>query len=278
MNETIEATDQAEVIEEVEQATVEIQEESAPSEEAKAEEQAQSEPEDKAEKEGGVQKRINELTKQRYEEARRAQEAEERAKAYEQRLAEVEQKNAQGQWQAQQPKIEDYDYDHDRWTQAYQSWHSQGVQIAQQAQQESQRQLHAQQEQLKKQSEVSRKVAEAQTKYPDFIEKLNSPDVPSLAQMNQTAYEAMVDSDSMGEIAYYLASNPAEVYRFQDMTPIRAVKEIAMLESRLNAAPAKITAAPAPPSKVAGQTTVTKDPDKLTTAEWMVMRRENMRN
>jgi len=268
LSEAEQATDQAEVIEQAESVVEEITEGSAPSEvEAKAETTAEE-----PEKEGGVQKRINELTRQRYEESQAREEAIHQATEYKRQLDELQAKQVQGDWQQQQPRLEDFDSEQ-AWAQAYQNWTHEGVQRQQHAQTQLAQQEQVRQEQLKKQGEIQRKMVDAQAKYSDFNVKISDPNLPSLANLSPAAYEAVIDSDGMADIAYYLANNPAEVYKFQDMSPIRAVKEVAKLESKLSPSnkPA-ITAAPEPPSKVTGTSTTSTDPDKMTTTEWMAWR------
>jgi hypothetical protein len=268
LSETIEATDQAEVIEEAETASAEIVEESAPSEETTVE----TAPEDKK---NGVQKRIDELTRQRYEEAEARKEAEARIKQYEAQMAELQAKQAQGDLESRKPKIEDFDYDQGRFEEAYSSWLGEVNQRNQEVQQQQAQQQAQYEAQLKRQIEVERKIAEGRVKYPDFDEKVNNPQVPSLAQMNQAAFEALIESEQTADLSYYLANNPSEVYRFQGMSPVKAIKEIAKLESKLQAKPATTTKAPPPPTDISGKAEATSGPPKDIN-EWMRWRAQQL--
>lgn len=261
-------------------AVVEETEEAAPSEEIAETEVSEKPDQSTPEKDKkGVQKRIDELTRQRYEAEEARKELEQRLSQYEAQLNQVQTQHIQGQWEQYEPKIEDYDYDQAKWKQAYNSWLGEGLQRQQQAQAQAQQARKAQEDGLKKQIEMQRKMSEAQAKYPDFMLKVNNPELPSIANLNQAAYEALIDSDAMADISYYLASNPSEVYRFKDLTPIRAVKEIAKLEAKLSARPTNsITNAPEPPTKQVGKSTPAENPAKMTTAEWMEWRRKQIKS
>lgn len=251
-------------------------EEAAPSddsnestEQAKAPEGEEA-PAPKEPKKNSFQKRIDELTRQRYE-------AEQKAAQYEEQLAQYQRQVTETAHMSQKPTLEMYNYDQDAWAKAMDQWAEQGIK----RQQEAIRQAEQQKAYLAKQSEINRKIQEktlkAMEKYPDFQAKVSDPSVPSLAQVSPAAYEALITSDNMGEVAYYLANNPAEIYQYGSMSPIEAVRAIARLEAKLTPATKPTTKAPPPPSQINGRAESTIDPDSLPINEWMKMRQKQLK-
>lgn len=249
---------------------VDIQEEAATSD------SDESDPAEKPKK-GGFQKRIDELTRQRYEEQQARQEAEQRLAEYEKRLTELQTTQQMSQYDATKPTLEQFDYDHEAYENAYQEWVKTGIEREREAQTAAQKQAEEYQAKLNKQAEIQRKMAQAQEQYPDFMVKVNDPSLPSLAQINPAAYDALIESDQLGEVSYYLANNPSKVYEFSSMSPVQAVKEIARLEDKLSAKAKSVTQAPEPATSVKGKTEAVKDPQKMTTEEWMAWRKQSMR-
>jgi hypothetical protein len=225
--------------------------------------------EDEAKK-GGIQKRINELTREKYE-------AKQEAELIRQQLNELQaaQQKQQIENNSQPPRLEDYT-DDQSYYQAVQLWNQSQVEAIQKAQQESLQQQQAVEQQIKAQQALQAKMQAAVVKHPDFLMKINDPSLPSLQNINPAAFQAVVESDQFGEVAYYLANNPAELYNFGNLTPLQAVKEIAKLEIRLGSKPPSKTIPISPPSEVGGTASTTIDEDKLSTAEWIAMRNKKL--
>lgn len=242
-------------------------EEAAPSDDSN-ESPEESEPKE-AKKKSGFQKRIDEITRQRYE-------ADARAAQLEQELTQLRQQTLQDTYQSQKPTLEAFNYDQEAWAQAMEKWAEQGFT----AQQEQRQREDQQRAEAQRQAEISRRVQEqtfkALEKYPDFQVKVNDPSLPALSQVSPAAYEALVTSENMGEVAYYLANNPAEIYGMGSMSPIEAVRAIARLETKLTAKPKTTTNAPPPPSQVNGKAESVVNEDKLSTADWMKRRRQHI--
>lgn len=219
------------------------------------------------ESKGGFQSRINELTAARYQ-------AEQEAQQLREQLEQLTQKSHQTQHQLEKPTLEQYNYDHEAWSSAMEDWVKSGYESQIRAQQEAQQQYQQQQEQIRRQVELQTKVAKASEKYPDFQAKVFDPNLPSMSQINQAAYEAIVNSEYMADVAYHLASNPAEVYKFQNMSPVEAIREVVKLETRF-AKPSTPTTAPPPPSKLSGKgESVTAEPKDID--EWMKWRSDQV--
>jgi len=223
-----------------------------------------------AKKKSGFQKRIDELTRQRYE-------AEQRAQQLEDRLSKQQQEMSQIGHQTQKPTLEQFNYDEQSWAQAMESWAEQGIQ----RQQEIQQQAEQQRTEMSRQAEIGRKIQEqtvkAIEKYPDFHQKVNNPSLPSIQSVSPAAYEALITSENMGEVAYYLANNPAEVYQLGSMSPLDAVRAITRLEAKLSYTAPKPTQAPKPPSSVKGKSDAVTDLDRLPMKDWMNKRNEQIK-
>ena len=236
------------------------EEESAPSEEA-----AESETEEKPKK-GGVQKRIDELTRQRYEAEARAEQAEREA-------AELRQAQTKNGHNANRPTLEQYDYDQDAYEAAMVSWAEDGLKRQNEAATQAEKARAEQLEQIKRNAEINRKMTEGVTKYPDFIEVVSSPDLPSLQEINNTAFEAVINSDKMAEISYYLGKNPSEVYEFQNMPPISVMRKVIELEHKLGSSRKETTNAPPPPKSMNGNSDAGIDPSPKKRSEMSMAER-----
>lgn len=219
---------------------------------------------------GGFQRRIDELTRQRYEEQQRREQLEQQLREYQQKLQQTEIDGAK-------PTLEQYGYDGEAYAQALDQWYAQKQEQEQRSRQEQEQARQQQEQQIRQQVEMQRKVSEAQAKYPDFMDKVNDPSLPSLAQINQTAYQALTESDQMADVAYYLASNPSEVYKFQSLSPLQAVKEIARLEMKLGQKPKQQSKAPPPAQPVSGKSDASTGLDAdISTEEWMARRMKQL--
>ena len=251
----------------VEQSPVEQnagQEDSTTSNEAQQEE---------AKKKSGFQKRIDELTRQRYE--RDAQ-----INALQDRLNAIEQQNLQVTAEATKPTIEQYDYDHEAWAKAYSQWVDTQQATKEKQAQEQQQLAYQQQQQILQQQRLQEKIYEAQAKYPDFMQTINDPSLPNLQEINRAAYDAVLESDNMGAVAMHLAKNPEKVYSFASMTPVQAIREVAKLEYMLGQGKPQNPNTPPPPppaTDIRGTSDVSVNPTKMSTEEYIAWRNEQMK-
>lgn len=94
-----------------------------------------------------------------------------------------------------------------------------------------------------------------------------NPVTPAMAEVIQ-------DSERGPEVAYHLATHREDALRIARMTPLAAAREIGRIEATLDAPkPRTKTNAPPPPITLKGGTaTTTKDPDKMSSEEWLVWR------
>lgn len=104
---------------------------------------------------------------------------------------------------------------------------------------------------------VQSKFAEAEAKYPDFREKVVDGGARGLWPCTPDMAAAIQESDVAGDIAYHLATNPAEARRISGLSPHSQAREIGKLEVKFSTPPAaqpKIkTDAPEPPPVLRGQ-------------------------
>lgn len=102
-------------------------------------------------------------------------------------------------------------------------------------------------------------------KHADYEEVINRP------VFTREIMEALFESEQGPEIAYFLGKNEAEAHRIADLSPAQMLKEIGKLEGRFSAESPRRTVSGAPPpiTPVDGNATVEKDPEKMSTAEWM---------
>ncbi len=83
---------------------------------------------------------------------------------------------------------------------------------------------------------------------------------------------AIYGSKQGPDIAYHLGNNEAEAVRIRNLPPVEMSREIGKLEARFSAGEPprrNVSEAPAPITPLAGSTTPEKDPEKMTTPEWM---------
>ncbi|MGE5621429.1 MAG: hypothetical protein ACM3VY_00230 [Candidatus Bathyarchaeota archaeon] len=154
-----------------------------------------------------------------------------------------------------------------------------------------QRNQEAQQQAQKQQQDTAKAWSDRQesvrNELPDYDEVLVASDIALPGHVMQ----AIVESDVGPKIAYHLAKNPAEAEKLLAMTPTAALKEIGRIEGRLSASatssttaqpaaskPVETSKAPAPISPVSGSSSAeVKDPEKMSFEEWKEYRQKQRR-
>lgn len=112
-------------------------------------------------------------------------------------------------------------------------------------------------------------MAEARARYVDFDSVALSQDVPITQQMA----EIITTSDMGADLAYYLGKNRALAADIAKMQPIEAARVMGRIEAQLTAPrPRTETKAPEPISPVRGKAAASKDPAKMTMAEYKAAR------
>lgn len=109
--------------------------------------------------------------------------------------------------------------------------------------------------------------AEARTKYADFDKVFNSAFIP------QHVADVVLESDVSADIAYFLGQRPALAREISQMPPLAMARQIGRIEASLSAPkPKTVTDAPAPINPVRGQSSATRDPEKMSYEEYRAAR------
>lgn len=190
-------------------------EESADSDET----DAQGQP---AKKNRGVGKRIDELTKEKYDALRERDHW--REMAMKGQKPEPESQPAQmASTDPNEPTLESCDFDVSKFNKAWYAW-----QRAQERQQEQAAQRH-------------RKFMDSETafraEHPDYDAVAKNPELPITAAMA----EVIADTDNPPALAYYLGQNPQEAAAIAQMDERAMGRAIGRIEARLSAPPAPST-------------------------------------
>ena len=129
-------------------------------------------------------------------------------------------------------------------------------------------------------SEFQAKLTEGAERYEDFEEIARNPVLPITPGM----IEILKDTDYPADIAYYLGKNIKECTMISRLSPLQAARTIGRIEAEIktkigNGRPPvppkpKITNAPPPVQPIGSAEVVTKDPSKMTQAEYEAWRRE----
>lgn len=211
----------------------------------------------------GVQKRIDELTRAKYEAEREREIARQELERY---RREAEQHKAPP-ISDNEPRFEDFS-DYGDYVKAI-AKHTAAKELEALKSQQTQEQERQKAEE--RQRAFNEKADKARSKYDDFDAIALSPIVPYSQVMGQL----VADSDIAGDLAYYLGKNLDEAKRLSQLPPVEAAKQIGRLEAKLSEVPKpkKITQAPPPIKAVAGNEKVSKDPEKMSMAEYMEWRK-----
>ena len=227
----------------------------------------------------GVQKRIDELTRQRYE-------AEERGKREADHWrAQAEQLHAQMQ-EAQRnkplPRLDQFP-DLETFTAALAQEQAERIVTerlgAERAafyaqQQQAQQQAQAQQSQQRFVAELESRIAKAEKKFPDFRDAIQSPDLPGI--IGTPAFGAIWESNIGAEVMYHIAKNPEKAHQIMALSPVGQVREIARIEAAIEAGRTVSSAPPPTESVGGGKGTATKDPGDMNIDEFFKWRRKSI--
>lgn len=122
------------------------------------------------------------------------------------------------------------------------------------------------------------KAAEFAKTAPDFEQVAHNPDLP----ITDAMAEVIQQSDDGPALAYYLGKNPDIAYQISRLPPTLAAKELGRIEGMLltkkeAAKPKKVSEAPPPPNRLSGsEPAIEKDPDKMTAEEWLKWREKQL--
>ena len=244
-----------EVIEEVVETTEESEQAEKEAESDKTEESEAPE-DDEHSLPNGVKKRIDKITRQKYE-----------AVAEANRLkAELEQMRAQIAPKQEAPDISNFDT-FEEYSDALAEYKYQ--QKVQQAQSQQAQQTQAQ----KNAQEWVSKVEKVRSIAPDFDEAFNNVASIEFAPM---ALEAVAQHPKGAEIAYMLGKEPSEAYRIAALPPYQQLMAIGEIAARTNVPkPKTVSTAPKPVKPVNSGGASNAPPDDMD--EWVKWRNQQLR-
>lgn len=211
----------------------------------------------------GVQKRIDELTKQKHDEAREKEYW--RGVALQAQQQPVQQPAPQAEPEVSEPRQDDYE-DYDEYIDAKVVYKAGELFKQQQAEAEQARSLERQQQSQQTFLEKSQSFA---AEHEDFQQVISNPSLPITGDM----FEVIQASDIGPQIAYELGNNPGEAARIANLSPLLQARELTLMEARLTAKPApKQSSAPDPIKPLGGNQPPVTDPDKMPIEEWVKWR------
>jgi hypothetical protein len=227
----------------------------------------------------GVQKRINELTREK----REALEQGQREAEYWRQQALTKAQEAEQLRQAQPRKrLEDFQGIED-YTESVARNQAEQLLTEQRERDRiaafNQHQAWAQEQQAQAQAKavndaITAKAEAAVKKYPDFLDSVTNPELPPMR--DTAAFNAMLESDVGADVLYYLSKNPAKAFQIVALSPLSQVREIGRLEAAiLNGR--TVTGAPPPPDAVGtGKGGANKDPQRMSYDEFVAFRRKQI--
>lgn len=220
----------------------------------------------------GVQKRINELTSDKYKLKSENEELRQRLEAVE--------KQVQPQ-QPRKPRFDDFDTvaDYESALEKYVSDQKTYELSAQQRQdQEKQRQEREIQERNKNAQNWHSKAKEQEPLFDDFWGAINDPLFSTIVnQYSPDIINLIWSSENGPALSYHLAKNIDEAEKIASLPPILAARELALLESRLDLPkPKTISNAPDPVKPAGTKSTIGKDPSQMTEKEFADWRKKQI--
>jgi len=226
----------------------------------------------------GVQKRIDELTRARYDaEERGKQEAEHWRQ---QALAAAQQLEALKR-NSNAPRLDQFQTLEEFTTAAARHESERLIEARLQQERQAFAQYNTEQQRVAQEqagraqfmAELNRRVEAAEKKFPGFSEAIQSPELPGL--MGTPAFGAMWESEIGDEVMHYLTKNPAKAHQIVSLSPIGQVREIARIEASIQAG-RTTSAAPAPPAQVGGSGAGHKKPEDMSLDEFFAFRRRQI--
>lgn len=212
-----------------------------------------------------AQERINELTRAR-------RQAERERDLYAQQLQQFQSQQQPAPQGHKPPAFEDFN-DFNEWGRAIaEQAAAQARQVA--AQEFAQRQQQAQVAQVFQSYEArEREYAAANPGYQDAMQALQST-----VRYGPEVLEVLAASDAAPAIVHYLGEHLDAADKLQRLPPHLAAAEIARIEARVKAPKAKpVSKTPSPAPVLGGGSVAQKDPEQMTTDEWLAWRRTQLK-
>lgn len=219
----------------------------------------------------GVQKRIDELTRN-WREAERREAA---LMAMLQKQHTPAKQDTVVEKPKAVPRLEDFNYDES----AYQAalFEHASAEAARKVREELKRE-----DEQRKQSERVKswkaRESEFRTKNPDY------EDVAYYAPINEAMADIIQESELGPQVAYYLGKNLDEARAITEMSPTQAARALGRIEAKLEKPPTPppapkpaVSQAPPPPPRLeATEPAVEKDPDQMSMGDWLKWRNKQL--
>lgn len=211
----------------------------------------------------GVQKRLDELTRNWREAERRNQWLEQQLEREQQR-----QEPQAHQEESARPKLEDFESTED-WAEALSDWKIEEKLAARDQQASQAREVQTFQE---KERVFQRNAAQFTLDHDDFDEVIRS--IP----LSESTYKAALNSEKAPELLYHLGNDFELASRIDSMDSVSAAMELGRIEASLARAARNVSNAPEPVTPVSGVGgDADVDPDNMTTNEWLEWREKQLR-
>lgn len=213
----------------------------------------------------GVGKRIDELTKARYDAERERDYWREQAMR-QQPKQEAQPAPAAKQADSGEPTLESCDFDVAEFNRRWYAWRRSEDTKAETAHQ--------------RQTRFAEKVTAFRAEHPDFDAVTGNPALP----ITEAVVEVILDADDPPAIAYYLGQNPHEAASIAQMTPAQIGRAIGRIEAKLSEPPPAsepprqpepktVTKAPPPVTTLSGAPAIKKSVEDMSMAEYDAHRR-----
>lgn len=254
---------------EVETAEPTEEQQAAPQEDAEvdAEDTATSDRDDAPASDGkrkpGVHNRIDQLTREKYEAARRAEAAERQLAEMQEAIARSQQSRQQ---ESQEKTLEDFNFDHD----AYMQYREDRI-AERTIQQFEQRQIEREQQRVaqEQRSAFESRVAAFEASNPGQWEQA----ITAPINYTEPMLQVVQSSENGPSIAAHLARNLDLADQISRMTPYAAAAALGRIEAEITApktpvvTPKPVTKTPAPPASLTGATPAKREWGQMSTEE-----------
>lgn len=215
------------------------------------------------------QERVNEITRARREAERRAEALERELATY--RQQQPAQHSSQGTEKA--PTLADFNYDMDAWSQAVLEHAAQQAAVKVE-------QTFTSKTQQQRQQEAQRTFEDRAAKYaadhPDFDKAMD--DLGRTIRFSPEVVEAISVSDHGPAVVHYLAQHLDEADRIARLPAHLAAVQLGRIEAQVSTPkPKPVTKAPDPAPTLGGGAAASKDPDRMTSDEWLAWRNKQLK-
>jgi len=208
----------------------------------------------------GVQKRIDRLTREKYQLQARLEVLE--------RSQQAPQQQQQVQ-PSQAPKLDQFNSVEEYLDALADHKASQKFDHLSKEREAKESQNRQQREAAKLHEGYTKQTEQARQAYDDFDDVVQDPDLP----ISQAMAEAIMRSNNGADVAYYLGKNPDQAARIASLDPFSAAVEIGRIAATVvRPQPRKTTNAPQPIQPIGSRATPVADPARMSDAEWYAQR------